>query len=304
MKKIILTRGIQGSGKSTWAKNWVLEDPEHRVRFNNDDVRNMLGKYWVPSREHLVTDLKLAFLESAMLNEYNIVLDNMNLNDKEVESIADVIENHNSFEGNVEYKLEFKDFFIPVDECIKRDAARPNPIGEKVIKETWRRYRDKIIKIEDDKLLSSRVDMNSNLQDCIICDLDATLAFRGNNRPFWGKDCAEGIKDDIVDVHMFEVLSKLEDTTKIIFVTGREDANGIREATVEWLNKYFDPEKYELFMRPAKDYSPGPESKKKIYLENIYGKYNVICVFDDNYKCVKMYRGLGLLVLQPNEGKF
>lgn len=51
MPKIILCRGIQGSGKTTWAKQWVLEDPEHRVRFNNDDIRNMLGKYWVPSRE-------------------------------------------------------------------------------------------------------------------------------------------------------------------------------------------------------------------------------------------------------------
>ena len=44
MSKIILCRGIQGSGKTTWAKQWVLEDPEHRVRFNNDDIRNMLGK--------------------------------------------------------------------------------------------------------------------------------------------------------------------------------------------------------------------------------------------------------------------
>ena len=48
MSKIILCRGIQGSGKTTWAKQWVLEDPEHRVRFNNDDIRNMLGK------EHVV----------------------------------------------------------------------------------------------------------------------------------------------------------------------------------------------------------------------------------------------------------
>lgn len=45
MAKIILCRGIQGSGKTTWAKQWTLEDPEHRVRFNNDDIRNMLGKY-------------------------------------------------------------------------------------------------------------------------------------------------------------------------------------------------------------------------------------------------------------------
>nr|DAX00221.1 MAG TPA: AAA domain protein [Bacteriophage sp.] len=30
-RKLIICRGIQGSGKSTWAKQWCHEDPEHRV---------------------------------------------------------------------------------------------------------------------------------------------------------------------------------------------------------------------------------------------------------------------------------
>ena len=42
MNKLILTRGIQGSGKTTWARQWVAEDPSSRVRINNDDIRNML----------------------------------------------------------------------------------------------------------------------------------------------------------------------------------------------------------------------------------------------------------------------
>ena len=42
MSKLILCQGIQGSGKSTYAKKWVAEDPEHRVRLNYDDLRNML----------------------------------------------------------------------------------------------------------------------------------------------------------------------------------------------------------------------------------------------------------------------
>ena len=119
-RKIILTRGIQGSGKSTWAKQWAEEDPEHRVRFNNDDIRNMLGKYWVPKREPLVTDMKKQFLNYTMSHNYDIVIDNMNLNPKEVDFFREVIKEHNSWIGHPEclktlqeYILEFKDFKTP-----------------------------------------------------------------------------------------------------------------------------------------------------------------------------------------------
>lgn len=78
-RKLIICRGIQGSGKSTWAKQWCHEDPEHRVRFNNDDVRNMLGDYWVPSREKLVTEAKANMITFALIKGYDVVVDNMNL---------------------------------------------------------------------------------------------------------------------------------------------------------------------------------------------------------------------------------
>ena len=148
MAKIILCRGIQGSGKTTWAKQWVLEDPEHRVRFNNDDIRNMLGKYWVPSREGVIKNLKDTFLWSSMSYSFDIVIDNMNLNPKELDYYNRVINNWNNPEGIVftvvrtKYDLEIKNFFTPLQECIERDSKRPNPIGEKVIRDTYERYKD------------------------------------------------------------------------------------------------------------------------------------------------------------------
>ena len=153
MAKIILCRGIQGSGKTTWAKQWVLEDPEHRVRFNNDDIRNMLGKYWVPSRENIVSAMKREFLVSSMNGEYDIVIDNMNLNPKEIEFYKPYIEAHNQMveelrkenilnpQDDSKYELEFKDFFIPLQDCIERDSKRPNPIGEEVIRATYEKYK-------------------------------------------------------------------------------------------------------------------------------------------------------------------
>lgn len=147
VNKIILCRGIQGSGKSTWARQWVAEDPNHRVRFNNDDIRNMLGVYWVPARELIVFALKRQFVDSAMFFGYDIVIDNMNLSEREVGFFKKIVEKHNNPEGCVpdmvqsHYELEFKDFKTPLEECIERDSKRPNPIGAEVITATYNKYK-------------------------------------------------------------------------------------------------------------------------------------------------------------------
>ena len=59
-RTILVLQGIPASGKSCFAKKWVEEYPEERVRFNNDDIRNMLGKYWVPGKREkwMVEQLK------------------------------------------------------------------------------------------------------------------------------------------------------------------------------------------------------------------------------------------------------
>ena len=143
MPKIILCRGIQGSGKTTWAKKWAEEDPEHRVRWNNDDFRRMLGKYWVPKREVIVSSIELHFIDEAMYRGYDIVIDNMNLNPKYYEFIKKLIEDFNCMVTESEqYIFEFKDFFdVSLEECIERDSKRPNSVGEEVIKTTYEKYK-------------------------------------------------------------------------------------------------------------------------------------------------------------------
>lgn len=149
MKKIIVLRGLQGSGKSTWAKKWVNEEPEHRVRFNHDDIRNMLGLYWVPSREGLIDSMYWNLIEQATASGYDIVIDNMNLNEKYIEDIKKFVEETNLWLENsladFRYEVEVKDFFhIPLQTCIDRDAQREHPIGERVIRNTFNKYKDKI----------------------------------------------------------------------------------------------------------------------------------------------------------------
>lgn len=146
IKKIIITQGLPASGKTTWAKSWVKEDFEHRVRFNRDDVRNMLGAYWVPSRESLINDIYKGFLENAMLKGYDIVIDNMNLNPEAIKEIEYEVEDFNEWikgsKLNIQYEIEYKSFLeVPLQTCIDRDSKRENPIGEITIRRIFNKYK-------------------------------------------------------------------------------------------------------------------------------------------------------------------
>ena len=136
MSKLIICRGIPASGKTFWAKQWVLKDPEHRVRINQDDIRLMLGKYWVPSREPLVSHIQQEAICRAMSLGLDIVSDNTNLNPKVLKSLSDVANSN-------EYELEYKDFFdTPLSVCIERDKTRDVQISEKVIRSFYNNYKD------------------------------------------------------------------------------------------------------------------------------------------------------------------
>lgn len=146
MKRIILTRGIPASGKSTWAKQEVLKDPEHSIRINRDDLRNMCGKYWVPTREYYIEACKGLILLSAMNFQFDtIIIDEMNLNPKESRNLkGEIAMINDTFKGGKDkYVVEIKDFTnVPLDVCLERDSKRENPIGEDIIKSIFNKYRE------------------------------------------------------------------------------------------------------------------------------------------------------------------
>ena len=146
MKKIILTRGIPASSKSTWAKQEVLKDPEHSIRINRDDLRNMSGKYWVPAREKYITACKGTILINAINFKFDtIIIDEMNLNPKENGYLKGIVSMMNDTfkDNNDKYIIEIKDFTnVPLDVCIERDSKRENPIGENVIRDIFNKYKD------------------------------------------------------------------------------------------------------------------------------------------------------------------
>ena len=140
--KIIICRGLPASGKTTWAKEWVMRDPEHRIRVNQDDIRFMLGKYWVPAREPIVITIQQEAILAAMNFGVDIVIDNTNLNKKVVDTYIKVAE-------KFKYTVECKDFFnISLEECIRRNAIRNDSlpkdrqIADTVIVDMYERYKN------------------------------------------------------------------------------------------------------------------------------------------------------------------
>ena len=303
-KKLILCRGIQGSGKTTWARQWVEEDPENRVRINNDDIRNMLGKYWVTSRENLVSSIKNNMAEEAINRGYDIVVDNMNLNPREVKLWEKVVELNNEDPDGYKYEIEFKDFFIPLEECIRRNAMRPNPIGEKVIRETWKRYKHFIQTSEVEKYVNNLIKEDESKPYCLVVDMDSTLCFNTTKRPWYGEGAAEGMINDVPNMGVLRLVEQWTKpgptayTNNLIIATGRDTSQ--EEVTKQWLAKYnIYPQ--EFYFRREGDYRKGVEVKKE-QIEKILEKYNVVAIIDDCEPIVNMYREMGLTVLQPNKG--
>ena len=297
MNKFILTRGIQGSGKTTWAKAWVAEDPENRIRINWDDLRNMFGVYWIPSREPLLTDVTRRAVEEAMSRGYDIVIDNMNLNPKTIKYWEQFVHTNNLDPDSYMYEIEFKDFFIPLEECIKNDAKRANPMGEKVIRDTWRRYKHFIQTSEVERLVNS-LRTYTDKPKCIVIDMDSTMCFNVTKRPWYGDGAAEGMKNDVPNTGVVNLIKALQNSYPIVVVTGRDTTQAA--VTKQWLaNHGIAPTAYHF--RTAGDYRKGVEVKKE-QINEVLESYDIVAIFEDCEPIVQMYREMGLTVLQPNKG--
>lgn len=142
MAKIILCRGIQGSGKTTWAKQYCKEHP-NTIRVNRDDIRQMFSQKWSKELEQIVIDTELRAIDNALYEEMDVVVDDVsNLNKYTVDKIWDIVKKYQQMRSISDYGIIYQDLFTPLQDCIERDSKRPNPIGEEVIRKTYEKYKD------------------------------------------------------------------------------------------------------------------------------------------------------------------
>ncbi len=137
MQQLIICKGLPASGKTTFSRKWVNESPKTRIRVNRDDIRRMLGPYWIPDREDLVTIIEKDMARSALHKGYSVVVDATNFKEEWIQEMAKNVAKY------IELEVTSKDFTdISLEECIKRDSLRSKEeqVGESVIKNMYEKY--------------------------------------------------------------------------------------------------------------------------------------------------------------------
>lgn len=284
-QKVIITRGLPGAGKTFWAKKMVESHQGHYKRISKDALRAMLDNgIWSKSNEQNILYVRDNLMNMLLVQGYSVIIDDTNLAPKHEETIrGEVLE----LMGKM-VKVEVKDFTdVSLEECIKRDQKRPNPVGEKVIKDMYKNFlKPKIEPIKYDP----------KLPPVILCDLDGTLALFGDANPY-----ERDFEKDKINTPIYEILMKFQGGVDLIFITGRQEK--YIPKTKEFLRN--SGLRYEkILFRKNDDLRKDSIIKQELYEANIKGKYNVFFVLDDRDSVVEMWRDLGLTCLQVAEGDF
>lgn len=142
----------------------------------------------------------------------------------------------------------------------------------------------------------------------IIVDIDGTLANVDHRLKFvhqtpkdW-ESFHNGCVLDSPHQWCLELVSAFKDRGfSIVLLTGRGDE--YREKTKTWLTQHDIP--YDaLFMRAQNDRRADDLIKKEIYENEIFPEFDISFVVEDRKSVVAMWRKLGLVCLQCDDGDF
>ena len=285
MAKLIIMKGLPGSGKTTRALE-ILKTDGNCVRVNRDSLRAMMfgDRAWSGHQEKIVTEIERTIVKQMLTLGKNVIVDDTNLRNYWKDLDAEWLET-----------IDLTNVLLTW--CIERDGLR-----------TGRAHVGRGV-IERMALENGLVDLSTYTKIAIV-DIDGTLANMKHRKHFLDthpKDyqnfygCVSYDTPNRAIIHAIQQLNQTGHTIIILsgrpaYVSGTPDIN-VGFLTDEWLNKHNVPN-YHLFMRRSGDYRPDNVVKAELFslLENKAGmkREAVKIVLDDRERVCEVWRMLGL----------
>lgn len=289
--KLIYTKGLPASGKTTWANEQVLKGQGSIVNVNKDDLRSMIhANQHSSGREDFVLKIQDQIIISALNDGKNVIVSDTNFHEKHLTRFNNIAQVITQYKVEVEEK-DFTD--VPLDVCIERDKGRGDKaVGEKVIRNMHNTY------LKKDKKHSKNVpllEQDKTLDGAVIIDLDGTLAHMTTRGPFHWKRVGEDEVDDTIaslarDLHSLG--------NKIIIVSGRDGV--CQPETEQWLKDNNIPYD-EIFMRKINDNRKDSIVKEEIFTKKIQDKWYIRFVLDDRLSVCRMWHEKGLKLFRVGD---
>ena len=292
--KAYITVGVSASGKSTWADELQKKLAGRVVRIERDMIRSQLiferkglrtegypngsvlwEQYnwkWEADVSRIVDEL----IATAVAEQKSIIISDTNLNVLRLAGLKDRL-------IALGFEIQVQEFHVSWDEATKRDTARSNGVGTSVLARQFEQYYD---------MWEGGYHPASGLPHAVIFDVDGTLARKGDRSPFdWDKVDVDTLIKPVANI----LRSMCECGFYIIITSGRDSV--CREKTAQWLEDHNLPF-HELYMRPEGDMRKDAIIKREIFDNHIRDRFHVESVFDDRPQVCRMWRSLGLNVLQ------
>lgn len=277
--------GLPASGKSTYAKELVDSGKGKWIRVNKDSLRTMLHFDKFNGKNEDATFASELLIAGFMLQMgLNVVVDDTNFNPKVFGKWFELAE-------KVGAELDSKTFDTDWKECIYRDRHREKSVGDHVIYKMALQYQ--LIEPEE---------FGKGL---IVTDIDGTLAniehrlhFVQNGKKDWkgffGAMDGDTPRPEVVS----DLLEAMRMGYAVMAVSARPEK--YRAQTEAFIERALGM-KIPLIMRPDSDSRDDTLVKKEIY-EKYLKHYNLVAVYDDRPKVIRMWREQGVHVIDCGDG--
>ncbi|SMF72939.1 AAA family ATPase [Streptomyces sp. Amel2xC10] len=305
MPVVHVMTGLPASGKTTAARALQAESEGRMRRVNLDDLRAMLDIPLPEGRrgfahEQTVLAIQDAAVRAAVDGGFDVVVDNTHMTPHIPKRLKAAVGGQATFVVH-----DFTD--VPVEECVRRDALRERAVGEEIIriladkhtkarKGGWRLTAEWL---NDVPPPVEPYTADPALPSAVMCDIDGTLALRGDRGPFDFTRCEE----DLLNVSVRGALRSFRgaDGDVVVLLSGRGEEH--RERTEAWLRAHDVPYD-ELWMRAAGDGRRDDVVKAELFDRHVRHRYAVRVSLDDRDRVVAVWRRMGLPTWQVNYGNF